>query len=67
MSKEKEEVVPEVAKPIELDIVNETVDLKITTWELDTLLQALAACRFPGTHIDVVHKLIEKLRNKIKG
>ena len=50
----------------ELNVKDSKFELKVTEWELDTIRQAINACRFPGTHIDLVSALQTKLKDKSK-
>lgn len=46
------------------NIVDEFLVLSLTEWEFDVLGKSVQKCAFPGTHVDLAHKLIEKMKAK---
>jgi hypothetical protein len=50
----------------EANIKENKFKIKITEWEQDTLLKAIEACRFPGTHVELIVKLKDKIAGAIE-
>jgi hypothetical protein len=47
----------------EADTIDEVFSLMMTEWEHDTLIKALSACQYPGTHVDLISKFMKKIKN----
>jgi len=51
----------------QLNVVEESVKLKLTEWEFDTICQLVMGIQFPATHVDIANRLIQKLKKVYKG
>lgn len=51
----------------EANIVENKFQLNLTEWEIDAVYKALNAVNYPGTHVDLAHKLIEKIKGSMNG
>ena len=48
----------------EANVRDNVYQLNLTEWELDTINKVILGCQFPGTHVDLVQKLMEKINKE---
>ena len=48
--------------PEKVNAKDEKIQLNLTEWEFDVVCKAVIQGNYPGTHIALINKLLEKLR-----